>query len=363
MSSSSSSSSGSGTIANLLKKLNELRQEYESYITIHWNEYYIKALNNIVTRFNAFFNGKDTPLKLFNEDSDPKECIASTISNAKQKLQKLRDYRSQRYYATKEDGLNIKRAQILDECYEDKEGQEFSCLSAIENQFYAKEVLAAKLREWQASSKKKSKRKLQYDCCFKKATILYTNSEGKKFRENSFEFKDFHEPERLPDGFTPIKPGDILYYPCAFGKLGKFIGAEHASIYIGGGASVHLYNDGKARLICTSVYKSASYQCEMLILDPDKNERFYSRIEIIERAVTAFCAQNSKKLQGQYAAMTNNCHQWVFDIAKRDALRRYQGVSQKLGCSMPIGSHKKRSIQLAKDRIEEEEKKALIYGR
>ena len=87
-----------------------------------------------------------------------------------------------------------------------------------------------------------------------------------------------------------------------------------------------------------------------MILDPDKNERFYSRIEIIERAVTAFCAQNSKKLQGQYAAMTNNCHQWVFDIAKRDALRRYQGVSQKLGCSMPIGSHKKRSIQLAKDR-------------
>ncbi len=116
----------------------------------------------------------------------------------------------------------------------------------------------------------------------------------------------------------------------AMGKIGKFIGAEHASIYIGGGASVHLYNDGKARLICTSVNKSASYQCEMLILDPDKNQGFFSRIEIIKRAVTAFCEQNSKKLQGQYAAMTNNCHQWVFDIAKKDALHRIQGIPQNL---------------------------------
>ena len=154
-----------------------------------------------------------------------------------------------------------------------------------------------------------------------------------------------------------------MYYPCAFGKIGRGLGLEHASIYIGGGASVHLYSDNsRARLICTSAYASSTYLCEMLILDPDENTGFSPRIEIIERAVNAFCKQHPKKLKGLYAGTTNNCHQWVFDIAKVGGkVSQTHALTANLGCYMPIKRHTVESKSLAIRRIEEEKKMSIDF--
>jgi len=269
------------------------------------------------------------------------DLIKATIITELEKKTKARieEYNS---FPLRRSVLSIDRARIIDKCYGTVENN--SCYSSDQNVDYAKKVMRAKQMEMDKT------RQLGYDCCFKQATKAYTSSSGKKIRKGAFEFKDFvRNKSSLPPGFTPLKPGDILYYPCAAG-LGM-IGAEHASVYIGGGACVHLWEDqGYARIICTSLYLASTWKCELLIWDPDKSDDFLPRIEIINAAVEMLSKQ---ELHGQYNMSSNNCHQWVLDMATGRGLSKSHGWEGTAPCWMPITNHVEKSKLLAIDRIQE----------
>ncbi|MDA7573701.1 lecithin retinol acyltransferase family protein [bacterium] len=218
-------------------------------------------------------------------------------------------------------------SSILDACLTVDQSKGFDCLHSAESIKFAKNTLIEKQEEWEKSGD------FKFDCFFKE-------NEKKDKIEHLFS-------ETYKLGYTPLKPGDILYYPCAVGKLGKFFGAEHASIYIGNGACIHMWgDDGKARIIITSVEQACSSKCNLYILEISKikSMTFHSRLNIIREAVQSLEADDSHGVIN-YSAFTNNCHQWVLDIAtKRKITKKHNRSTARC---LPFKLHIKKSKVLA----------------
>jgi len=227
----------------------------------------------------------------------------------------------------------------LDTCYTGQ-ASNFKCLHSKKSIEIASHILKEKETEY------KETHKLKFDCFFK---------EEQKLSEITHEFS-----LKYIEGYTPLKPGDILYYPCANGRVGKFLGMEHASIYIGNGACIHLWQDaGEARIITTSVKLACSSICNLYALDISKIAfmKFHDRIGIIREAVKALKETDSKGgTHGNYNAFTNNCHQWVLDVA---SVRNLTQIHSRLHSRcLPFNQHIKKSKKLAEKRKEEADKQA-----
>ena len=228
----------------------------------------------------------------------------------------------------------------LDACYSGQ-ASNFKCLHSNKSIEIASQILKEKETEYTESNK------LKFDCFFKE-----DNKSGEITHDFSLKYIE---------GYTPLKPGDILYYPCANGKVGKFLGIEHASIYIGNGACIHLWQDaGQARIIITSVKLACSSICKLYALDISKITfmKFHDRIGIIREAVKALKETDSKGgTHGNYNALSNNCHQWVLDVASvRDITQIHNRLHSRC---LPFNLHIKKSKKLAEKRKEEADKQAI----
>lgn len=229
--------------------------------------------------------------------------------------------------------------QQLDKCYTGQESN-FKCLHSKKSIEIASQILKEKEAEFKTTNE------LNFDCFFKEE-----EKDGKIQHTFSLNYIE---------GYTPLKPGDILYYPCANGKVGKFLGMEHASIYIGNGACIHLWQDaGKARIIITSVKLACSSICNLYALDTSKITfmKFHNKIGIIREAVKALKETDSKGgTHGIYNALSNNCHQWVLDVAsERELTQKHNRLHSRC---LPFNLHIKKSKQLAEKRKEEADKHA-----
>jgi len=259
--------------------------------------------------------------------------------------------------------LGMETAKFLDQClkingiktkFTEDSGKEinYPCYASGGNYEYAKRVVENK-RHGDSDN---------YDLIFKK-----DDSE-----KHGYIFKDYKNGDTVGDGWTPLKPGDIVYHPCVV----RAIGAEHAAIYIGCGAVIHLWQDkGRlARIICTSVREAASAakKCEFLIIDKEAHDddlgtdiRYKSTNDMLKDALESMYNSIKNKGHGYYGELTNNCHQWVMDIATNKGLplwipgkgythsmagELYRTGKPRISTRMNLPAHKKTSRNLQKRR-------------
>jgi len=302
------------------------------------------------------------------EDTDKQKKLKKKLLELEEKNNRWNATLDQQKQARLKEGpLAMETAIFLDQClkkngikskFTDDSGKEinYKCYSSDGNYEYARRVV---------ESKRRIDGKPGYDLIFK-----IDNS-----AKHGYVFKDYQNGDTVERGWTPLKPGDIIYHPCVV----KAIAAEHASIYIGCGAVIHLWHDkGRlARIICTSVRETASVNkpCELLIVDKAAHNNdlgtgihFKTTKDILKDALASLRASRLNQGHGYYGELTNNCHQWVMDIATNKGLpmwipgkgymhsiagELYRTGKPRVSTRMNLPAHKKISRNLQKRRRKE----------
>ena len=326
-------------------------------------EYKNKSWYNKVGNFVSSTIGLNTT-----EDTDKQKKLKKELLELEEKNNTWNATLDQQKQARLKKGpLSMETATFLDQClkkngikskFTNDSGKEINyiCYSSDGNYEYARRVV---------ESKRRIDGKPGYDLIFK------IDDSAK----HGYVFKDYKNGDTVERGWTPLKPGDIIYHPCVV----KAIAAEHAAIYIGCGAVIHLWHDkGRlARIICTSVRETASVNkpCELLIVDKAAHNNdlgtdihFKATKDILKDALASLRASRLNQGHGYYGELTNNCHQWVMDIATNKGLpmwipgkgythsiigELYRTGKPRVSTRMNLPAHKKISRNLQKRRRKE----------
>ena len=115
--------------------------------------------------------------------------------------------------------------------------------------------------------------------------------------------------------YTPLIPGDIIYYPCAFERELQ----KHFGVYIGKGYEVHLWSaiKGGGIVVLTTLRKfrpAIKGRCEdrtIYVLNRKNRKRqldFFNRKQIIQNAVNEIG-------KSRYNLLTSNCQHWSMKVS------------------------------------------------
>ncbi len=148
-------------------------------------------------------------------------------------------------------------------------------------------------------------------------TKLIVDNDEKDDNETKTEYTLDELNELKKKKYTPLIPGDVIYYPCAFSKESQ----KHFGIYIGQGYVVHLWSaiTGGGIVVLTTLREfkpNAKKNCEdrtIYVLNRQYIEKelkiyFKKRTDIVKRAVEDIG-------KSRYNLLSSNCQHWSMRIA------------------------------------------------